>query len=135
MKIAYLLHRFPGKTDTFIKREIEGLRKLGANVEVISIWRPKENESTPEIMSDWSDLTNYFVTKYSRQQLKIAIFFCFSSSDKDIQSILSGKQDVTSWVEKLPLSVFLLHRGNPSCQCYRRTRIYTSAQSLWGPEW
>ena len=35
-RIAYLLHRFPGTTDTFIKREIRCLQKLGTDVQVIS---------------------------------------------------------------------------------------------------
>ena len=58
-RIAYLLHRFPGTTDTFIKREIRCLQKLGTDVQVISIWKPKETESTLEILSEWADDTQF----------------------------------------------------------------------------
>jgi colanic acid/amylovoran biosynthesis glycosyltransferase len=58
-RIAYLLHRFPGTTDTFIKREIRCLQKLGTNVQVISIWKPKETESTLEILSEWAHDTQF----------------------------------------------------------------------------
>ena len=39
-RIVYLLHRFPGITDTFIQREIRSLRKAGTNLEIISVWKP-----------------------------------------------------------------------------------------------
>ena len=32
-RIAYLLHHFPRTTDTFIKREIRSLQKLGTEVQ------------------------------------------------------------------------------------------------------
>lgn len=58
-KIAYLLHRFPEITDTFIKREIRSLQKFGTNVQVIAVWRPGEHETTPEIMRQWTDQTSF----------------------------------------------------------------------------
>ena len=45
-KIAYLLHRFPAITDTFIKREIRFLQKAGTPVDVISVWKPRDSDST-----------------------------------------------------------------------------------------
>src|SRR5689334_3925997 len=53
-KIAYLLHNFPGITDTFIKREIRSLQADGSDVRVISVWRPKQTQTTPAILTDWS---------------------------------------------------------------------------------
>jgi glycosyltransferase involved in cell wall biosynthesis len=58
-RIAYLLHRFPSTTDTFIKREIRSLQKLGTDVQVISIWKPKEHESTPDILAEWVPDTQF----------------------------------------------------------------------------
>lgn len=72
-KITYVLHHFPGITDTFIKREIRSLQKFGLKVDVISVWRPHElqtgfdvvsrwaTETTPDIMSDWSKETNFIL--------------------------------------------------------------------------
>lgn len=62
-KIAYLLHNFPGKTDTFIKREIRSLQKRGANVSVISVWRPGERETTSEIMAEWKSNTKFLLPR------------------------------------------------------------------------
>ena len=53
-QIAYLLHRFPAKTDTFIKREIRSLQDSGTDVRIISVWKPRDIETTPEILAEWS---------------------------------------------------------------------------------
>jgi glycosyltransferase involved in cell wall biosynthesis len=58
-RIAYLLHLFPRTTDTFIKREIRSLQKLGTDVRVISIWKPKDSEITPDILAEWSQDTQF----------------------------------------------------------------------------
>lgn len=57
-RIGYLLHRFPGNTDTFIKREILALRDAGLPVRVISVWQPKPHETTPANMEQWRDSTD-----------------------------------------------------------------------------
>ena len=62
-KIAYLLHNFPGRTDTFIKREIRSLQKRGADVSVLSVWRPGERETTPEIMAEWKSDTKFILPR------------------------------------------------------------------------
>jgi glycosyltransferase involved in cell wall biosynthesis len=58
-RIAYLLHRFPATTDTFIKREIRSLQKAGTDVQVVSVWKPQPHETTPEILSEWSHDTHF----------------------------------------------------------------------------
>ena len=58
-RIAYLLHRFPGITDTFIKREIRSLQRLGTEVVVISVWKPGDRETTPDILSEWGAQTRF----------------------------------------------------------------------------
>src|SRR5437588_11466291 len=70
-RIAYVLQHFPGVTDTFIRREIRALQRLGTNVEIISVWKAKElradrgntsrwsSETTSEILSDWSKETHF----------------------------------------------------------------------------
>jgi glycosyltransferase involved in cell wall biosynthesis len=62
-RIAYLLHNFPGKTDTFIKREIRSLEKLGAEITVVSVWRPKNSQTTPEILTEWANSTCFLLPK------------------------------------------------------------------------
>src|SRR5262245_55492971 len=62
-RIAYLLHRFPGITDTFIKREIRSLQKAGTKVQVISVWTPRELETTPDILSEWSSDTHFILPR------------------------------------------------------------------------
>src|SRR5689334_9680175 len=62
-KIAYLLHRFPEITDTFIKREIRSLQKSGTNVQVIAVWKPTASETTPEIMKQWAAETHFVLPR------------------------------------------------------------------------
>jgi glycosyltransferase involved in cell wall biosynthesis len=62
-RIAYLLHRFPGITDTFIKREIRSLQQAGTEVQVISVWKPGQLETTPTILSEWSSETHFILPK------------------------------------------------------------------------
>src|ERR1039458_10221235 len=62
-RIAYLLHRFPAITDTFIKREIRCLQKLGTEVHVISVWMPRESETTPETLAEWSNDTAFMLSR------------------------------------------------------------------------
>ena len=60
-KIAYLLHRFPEITDTFIKREIRSLQGFGTDVQVIAVWKPGAGETTPEIMQQWAADTHFIL--------------------------------------------------------------------------
>lgn len=62
-KIAYLLHRFPEITDTFIKREIRSLQGFGTDVRVISVWKPGASETTPEIMREWAGDTHFLLPR------------------------------------------------------------------------
>ena len=62
-KIAYLLHRFPAITDTFIKREIRFLQKAGTPVDVISVWKPRDSETTPAILSEWAKDTAFMLPR------------------------------------------------------------------------
>jgi len=62
-RIAYLLHRFPAITDTFIKREIRSLQIAGTSVLVISVWKPNERETTPDILSQWAADTRFILPR------------------------------------------------------------------------
>jgi glycosyltransferase involved in cell wall biosynthesis len=62
-RIAYLLHRFPAITDTFIKREIRSLQFAGTDVIVISVWKPNERETTPDILSQWAADTHFLLPR------------------------------------------------------------------------
>jgi colanic acid/amylovoran biosynthesis glycosyltransferase len=59
--VGYLLHRFPGRTDTFIKRELQWLIGSGLRAGVISVWKPSANETTPDIMAQWSSRTDFLL--------------------------------------------------------------------------
>ena len=63
VRIAYLLHRFPAVTDTFIKREIRSLQKLGTDVRVVSIWNPDKSETTAAELSEWSAETDFILPR------------------------------------------------------------------------
>jgi glycosyltransferase involved in cell wall biosynthesis len=62
-KIAYLLHRFPEITDTFIKREIRSLQSFGTDVQVIAVWKPGASETTPAIMQQWEPETHFILPR------------------------------------------------------------------------
>jgi hypothetical protein len=78
-RVAYVLHRFPGITDTFIKREIRSLQKLGTEVQIISVWKPRDLETTPEILSEWSMDTQFVLPRSIFSILKTLIFWTFRS--------------------------------------------------------
>jgi colanic acid/amylovoran biosynthesis glycosyltransferase len=61
IRIAYLLQRFPGHTDTFIRREIKALQMAGTHVQVISVWTPKPNETSKIIMDEWRGSTSFLI--------------------------------------------------------------------------
>src|SRR5690242_18368304 len=62
-RIAYLLHRFPQITDTFIKREIRCLQTAGTNVEVVAVWKPSASETTPEMLKQWTADTHFLLPR------------------------------------------------------------------------
>ena len=62
-RIAYLLHRFPEITDTFIKREIRSLQMAGTDVRIISIWKPNKHQTTPYILSQWAADTHFVLPR------------------------------------------------------------------------
>ena len=74
-RIAYLLHHFPRTTDTFIKREIRSLQKLGTDVQVISIWEPKKTECTPNILAEWSQDTQFVLPRSALSVGRILLTF------------------------------------------------------------
>jgi len=75
-RIAYLLHRFPGNTDTFIKREIRALIAAGTYVRVISVWTPTGKETTEESLTEWRPLTSFLLPAKTKTVSDI-LAFCF----------------------------------------------------------
>jgi colanic acid/amylovoran biosynthesis glycosyltransferase len=59
--VTYLLHRFPRVTDTFIMREINSLVRSGLNVNVISVWKPQEQETTDSLLTAWSSRVTFLL--------------------------------------------------------------------------
>ena len=78
-RIAYLLHYFPRITDTFIKREIRSLQKLGTDVRVISIWKPDEADCTPDILAEWSKDTQFVLPQSAFSIIRTVLRFAFRS--------------------------------------------------------
>jgi glycosyltransferase involved in cell wall biosynthesis len=76
-KIAYLLHRFPEITDTFIKREIRSLQRRGTSVQVISVWKPSHSETTPDVMREWAADTKFILPMSLPTLLYALIAACF----------------------------------------------------------
>lgn len=64
-RIAYLLHRFPGRTDTFIRREIRSLQNAGTTVAIISMWKPGPAQTTPDILNEWSREVEFVLPRVS----------------------------------------------------------------------
>ena len=68
MKIAYLLHRFPHRTETFIAREIDALRALGFDIEIFALEAGAGAHALGEIGGAWESVkrklnpTAYFET-------------------------------------------------------------------------
>jgi glycosyltransferase involved in cell wall biosynthesis len=80
-RIAYLLHRFPTITDTFIKREIRSLQRAGTVVKVISVWKPLTTETTPNILAEWSTDT-YFILPQSAFSVAWALLATATASPR-----------------------------------------------------
>jgi colanic acid/amylovoran biosynthesis glycosyltransferase len=59
--IAYLLHRFPRITDTFIMREVRALQKGGIDIQIISIWEPTLRETDAKVMNEWTRQTHFLL--------------------------------------------------------------------------
>ena len=70
---AYLLHKFPRITDTFIMREVRALQKGGMDIQIISIWRPAPRETDVKVMSEWGHQT-YFLLPQSILSITRALF-------------------------------------------------------------
>ena len=62
-RIAYLLHRFPRMTDTFIRREIRSLQAAGMNVQVISVWQPSSSEVSDRLRAEWCSETSFLLPR------------------------------------------------------------------------
>src|SRR5690242_3167142 len=61
--IAYLLHRFPRVTDTFIMREVRALQRGGVNIQIISIWKPAPRETNAEVTDEWGRQTSFLLSQ------------------------------------------------------------------------
>ncbi len=85
-RIAYLLHRFPGITDTFIKREILSLRNAGTEVLVVSVWKPSEHETTRENLSQWED-THFVLPSALFSVVKVLLLWALRSPRRLLSTI------------------------------------------------
>jgi colanic acid/amylovoran biosynthesis glycosyltransferase len=86
-KIAYLLHRFPGVTDTFIKREIRSLQKAGTSIQIVSVWRPKDTETTLQNLQEWSADVEFLLPCSAFSILRKTFAVAFSSPSRFIAAV------------------------------------------------
>lgn len=61
ISVGYILHRFPMQTDTFIRREVTALRREGVTVEVVSVWHPRPEQTTPDLLWEWESSTHFML--------------------------------------------------------------------------
>jgi colanic acid/amylovoran biosynthesis glycosyltransferase len=86
-RIAYLLHRFPEITDTFIKREIRCLQRTGTNIEVIAVWKPSASETTLETMKQWAADTHFVLPRSWPSIIGILLRTLISSPVRSCRSL------------------------------------------------
>lgn len=59
--IAYLISKYPAVSHTFIRREVDGLRKLGLTINTFSIHQPSLEElKSPEDINEYQTTTSIF---------------------------------------------------------------------------
>lgn len=61
MRIGYLCNRYPAISNTFIMREVQGLRRLGVEVEVFSIRKPSSEHLLTEADSREYEATSFIL--------------------------------------------------------------------------
>lgn len=96
MRIAYLTGEYPRATDTFIQREVEGLRKLGVEVHTFSV-RPTGNEHIvgPEQQAE-RDRTTTLLPPYLPHLLQAHLSLLFQSPRRYAQGLK------LAWVGRSP---------------------------------
>src|SRR5664279_4738186 len=85
--IAYLLHVFPRVTDTFIRREIRSLQKAGTYIHVISVWKPPTSETRPEILSEWSQNTEFLLPRSAGSIVSILLRSLIRSPGRFLRTV------------------------------------------------
>lgn len=87
LKVAYILSRFPYLTETFILREMLGLRKLGLNVHVFSVLPPLP---TPvhEQVQEMMPYVHYSPFLLSAKLVLAQFYFIFRSPIKYVRALL-----------------------------------------------
>ena len=99
--LAYICHEFPKLTETFVYREVKGLRERGRKVKVFAMKRPADPEKI-EGIGELVAITRYFPPDLSREAL---ILPPCSPSDlvEAIEAVLEagegGLGEVTDFVE------------------------------------
>lgn len=77
MKIAYLISQYPAPSHTFIRREIQELRRQGLDIDTFSIHRPKDGEVLSDVDRQCVASTWYVLPKSFFRILcnNVAMFF------------------------------------------------------------
>jgi len=105
-RIVYLLHRFPRITDTFIKREIRSLQIAGTDVRVISVWKPNERETTPDILAQWAPDTHFIFPRSTASILRMVITVIWRSPHRFFATLYLALSTSRPGIRGLAYQVF-----------------------------
>ncbi len=109
VKVAYLLHRFPGNTDTFIKREIKWLMQAGLELSIISVWTPKPSETTEASLVEWRPHTQFLMPQSAWRVAAIAVGFLLRKPYSFLSAVALAWQTSKSGLKGLAMqSAYLL---------------------------
>jgi len=122
-RIAYLLHNFPGITDTFIKREIRSLQKTGVSVRVISVWKPKESQTTPAILSEWSTDTDFILPRSALAVLYILLKVFMRAPVRFMQTIYLALQTARPGLRGIAFQIFYFAEAALAADILRKYAI------------
>jgi glycosyltransferase involved in cell wall biosynthesis len=85
--LAYVTHSFPALTETFVYREVFGLRQRGFKVATFAIWRPNLNKLSEEARP-LVDQTRYVFPIAWREFLKAQLYFLGTRPHKYLGTLL-----------------------------------------------
>ncbi len=86
--LAYLCHRFPKLTETFVYREVEGMLDRGVDLRVFSMKRPREAQYI-DAGDRLQEITRYFPGDLSMRMLKAQLWWLIRKPATYVKEALS----------------------------------------------
>ena len=127
MKIAYLLHRFPHRTETFIAREIAALRNAGFDIEIFALEAGEGAHALGEIGGAWEKV---------KRKLNPATYFHElgqSWAQRERENLLRGVQHLHAGWASFPAEI-----AQSAAQTLKLSWSFSGhARDLWvdGRDW